>query len=95
MTQQPVRDAYSTMSEQYIGLFGGDWTALDEDTALIRGHLTGLDGPVLDLGCGPGYWTADLHPAHGCRRDRSSTWCPSSSPTPGRTIRDRSSGSAR
>ncbi|MBU2664641.1 class I SAM-dependent methyltransferase [Actinoplanes bogorensis] len=49
------------MSEQYIGLFGGDWKALDDDTALIRGHLAGLDGPVLDLGCGPGYWTADLH----------------------------------
>ena len=61
MSQQPVRDAYSSKSEQYIALFGGDWQAEVDDTALVRGHLTGLDGPVLDLGCGPGYWTAYLH----------------------------------
>ncbi|GAB2578265.1 methyltransferase [Paractinoplanes abujensis] len=57
---QPVRDAYSSLSEQYIGLFDGDWKTGDE-AALIRRHLTGLDGPVLDLGCGPGHWSAALH----------------------------------
>ncbi|MBL7259807.1 class I SAM-dependent methyltransferase [Paractinoplanes lichenicola] len=56
---EPVRDAYSSKSEQYIELFGGDWQP-GAEAALIRGHLTGLDGPVLDLGCGPGFWTADL-----------------------------------
>ncbi|GAA0582408.1 class I SAM-dependent methyltransferase [Paractinoplanes ferrugineus] len=61
MSWEPVRDAYSSMSEQYIGLFGGDWALLDDETALVREHLTGLDGPVLDLGCGPGHWTAYLH----------------------------------
>nr|WP_308129291.1 class I SAM-dependent methyltransferase [Actinoplanes polyasparticus] len=61
MSWEPVRDAYSTMSEQYIALFDGDWQAHEDDTALIRGHLAGLDGPVLDLGCGPGHWTAYLH----------------------------------
>lgn len=58
-----VRDAYSTMSQRYIELFdhadGGQ--AHEGDLALIRGHLTGLDGPVLDLGCGPGQWSAFLH----------------------------------
>ena len=49
------------MAEQYIDLFGGDWQAREDDAALIRRHLTGLPGPVLDLGCGPGYWTAYLH----------------------------------
>jgi SAM-dependent methyltransferase len=58
-----VRDAYSTLSEQYIGLFDGDWDALAEETAMVRRHLVGLDGPVLDLGCGPGHWTAYLHTA--------------------------------
>jgi len=58
---QPVRDAYSSMSEQYIGLFAGDWQAHEDDAALIRRHLTGVSGPVLDLGCGPGHWTAYLH----------------------------------
>ena len=58
-----VRDAYSSMSEQYIGLFDGSAGrhahAGDED--LIRRHLGELPGPVLDLGCGPGHWSAYLH----------------------------------
>lgn len=61
MDFQPVRDAYSSLSEQYIGLFGGDPAAEAADTAFIRRHLIGLSGPVLDLGCGPGQWTAYLH----------------------------------
>ncbi len=31
------------------------------DRAFIRRHLGRARGPVLDLGCGPGYWTAYLH----------------------------------
>jgi SAM-dependent methyltransferase len=58
---QPVRDAYSSMSTQYISLFDRGWQDHDDDTALVRRHLTGLQGPVLDLGCGPGHWTAYLH----------------------------------
>jgi SAM-dependent methyltransferase len=49
------------MSEQYIGLVDGAWPDSDDDTALVRRHLTGCPGPVLDLGCGPGHWTAYLH----------------------------------
>jgi len=58
---EPVRDAYSSMSEQYIGLLDGGWPDNEDDTALVRRHLTGLAGPVPDLGCGPGHWTAYLH----------------------------------
>ncbi len=58
---QRVRDAYSLLSEQYIGLFDCGWPEHEDDTALVRRHLTGLAGPVLDLGCGPGHWTAYLH----------------------------------
>src|SRR3954447_22693223 len=58
---QPVRDAYSSMSRQYISLFDGGWTDDEDDTALVRRHLAGLRGPVLDLGCGPGHWSAYLH----------------------------------
>ena len=58
---QPVRDAYSSLSQQYIGLFDGTWQEHEDDTALVRRHLTGLPGLVLDLGCGPGHWTAYLH----------------------------------
>jgi SAM-dependent methyltransferase len=58
---QPVRDAYSSMSRQYISLFDRDWQDDEDDTALVRRHLAGLRGPVLDLGCGPGHWSAYLH----------------------------------
>ena len=54
-----VRDAYASKAQQYIDLSAG-WPEDDEDSALVRRHLTGLGGRVLDLGCGPGYWTADL-----------------------------------
>ncbi len=54
MDLQPVRDAYSSMSKQYIGLLDDGWPDDEDDTALVRQHLTGLAGPVLDLGCGPG-----------------------------------------
>jgi SAM-dependent methyltransferase len=57
---EPVRDAYSSMSEQYIGLFDGGRQDHEDDTVFVRRHLTGLPGPVLDLGCGPGHWTAYL-----------------------------------
>lgn len=61
MDLQPVRDAYSLVSGQYIGLFGGSVSGHDDEATFIRRHLTGISGPVLDLGCGPGHWTAYLH----------------------------------
>ena len=56
-----VRASYSRASAQYIDLFDGDWEAHEVDAAFIRRHLHQVPGPVLDLGCGPGYWTAYLH----------------------------------
>jgi len=58
-----VRDAYSSMSKQYIELFdsASGSQAQEEHAALFRRRLAGLSGPVLDLGCGPGHWTAHLH----------------------------------
>ena len=61
MELRSVRDAYSSKSEQYIDLFDGDWDAHEVDAAFIRRHLRSVQGPMLDLGCGPGYWTAYLH----------------------------------
>jgi SAM-dependent methyltransferase len=58
---EPVRAAYSSKSQQYISVIDGNWSDDDDETELVRRHLTGLAGPVLDLGCGPGHWTADLH----------------------------------
>jgi 2-polyprenyl-3-methyl-5-hydroxy-6-metoxy-1,4-benzoquinol methylase len=61
MSLGPVRVAYSAASEQYIDLFDGGWQDHEDDTALVRRHLIELAGPVLDLGCGPGHWSALLH----------------------------------
>ena len=59
-----VRDAYSSVSREYIELFDGDWDAHEADAGFILRQLRGAAGPVLDLGCGPGYWSAYLH-QHG------------------------------
>ena len=56
-----MREAYSARAAEYISLVDGDWRDDEGDTALVQAHLTGLAGPVLDLGCGPGHWTARLH----------------------------------
>ena len=58
-----MRGAYSSVAGQYIDLFDRDWIEREdaEELALVQRHLVGLPGPVLDLGCGPGQWTAHLH----------------------------------
>lgn len=49
------------MSQRYIDLFGDGTQEHADDVDLVRRHLTGLAGVVLDLGCGPGQWTSYLH----------------------------------
>lgn len=61
MQSEAVRDAYSSMSEQYISVVDDGRQDDEDDTAFVLRHLTGIPGPVLDLGCGPGHWTARLH----------------------------------
>lgn len=61
---QPVRDAYASISEQYIDLIGHASREHEDDLSLVQRHLAGLTGRVLDLGCGPGHWTSFLH-RHG------------------------------
>ena len=58
---QAICDAYSSMSKQYIGLVGDGSQEHEHDMSLVRRHLAGLAGSVLDLGCGPGHWTCYLH----------------------------------
>ena len=58
-----MREAYAAVAEQYVDLFDRGWAESEDpgDRALVERHLLGLPGPVLDLGCGPGQWTAHLH----------------------------------
>ena len=56
-----VQEAYASLSEQYIAFVGGDRATPEPERSLIRRHLTDVPGPVFDLGCGPGHWTAYLY----------------------------------
>ena len=49
-----VRQAYASVAELYIEMFGTRERVPADDLAFIGRHLAGRPGPVLDLGCGPG-----------------------------------------
>ncbi len=55
-----VRQAYASVADLYIELFGTTGKVHAEDVALIGRHLATRSGPVLDLGCGPGHITGHL-----------------------------------
>jgi SAM-dependent methyltransferase len=55
-----VRQAYASVADLYIELFGSTRQVHADDLAFIARHLTGRPGTVLDLGCGPGHITGYL-----------------------------------
>ena len=57
---EQVRQAYASVADLYIELFGSSQQVHAEDLAFIGRHLAGRPGPVLDLGCGPGHITGHL-----------------------------------
>ena len=65
MSSRDVRQAYSSLAQQYIDLLGSVEIVHPDDLRLIQRHLGRLSGPVLDLGCGPGHLTSALH-SSGC-----------------------------
>ncbi|MGW5557654.1 class I SAM-dependent methyltransferase [Micromonospora sp. NPDC003944] len=60
METDTVRQAYTSVAQLYISLFGTAGQVHPDDLAFIERHLTGRPGPVLDLGCGPGHLTGHL-----------------------------------
>jgi SAM-dependent methyltransferase len=60
MSMEQVRQAYASVAELYIGLFGTSQQVHADDLAFIGRHLAGRPGTVLDLGCGPGHITGYL-----------------------------------
>lgn len=58
MPDNAVRAAYTAVNQLYIDLFGSPTDLDPAHTAFALRHLT--EGPVLDLGCGPGHFTKVL-----------------------------------
>lgn len=54
---QRVRSAYGSRAREYAELFGAADRIAPEDRALVERWARGVDGGVLDVGCGPGQWT--------------------------------------
>lgn len=60
MNVEQVGQAYSSVADLYIELFGTSQQVHVDDLAFIERHLSGRSGTVLDLGCGPGHITGHL-----------------------------------
>jgi 2-polyprenyl-3-methyl-5-hydroxy-6-metoxy-1,4-benzoquinol methylase len=57
VNREQVRQAYASVAELYVELFGTSQQVHADDLAFIGRHLAGRPGTVLDLGCGPGHIT--------------------------------------
>jgi ubiquinone/menaquinone biosynthesis C-methylase UbiE len=57
---EQVRDAYASVADLYIELFGTSRQVHVDDLAFIGRHLSIQPGNVLDVGCGPGHITGYL-----------------------------------
>ena len=55
-----VAAAYARRSVEYADRFGSVSAAHPADRELVDRWVAGVDGRVLDAGCGPGHWTQHL-----------------------------------
>ncbi|UAL30410.1 class I SAM-dependent methyltransferase [Nocardioides rotundus] len=63
MRIETVRDAYARRAGEYIARLGSIDATAPADQALIEAWGRGVQGQVLDVGCGPGQWASFLHQA--------------------------------
>lgn len=59
-----VQRAYGSRAIEYAEHLGRMDAVAEADRELVYSWAKTLAGPVVDVGCGPGHWTAYLH-AHG------------------------------
>lgn len=64
MTPDEVASAYNARAQSYIASVGQVESWPDVDRELLVAWAKGVEGPVLDVGSGPGHWT-DLFRAEG------------------------------
>lgn len=57
MSTSDVGAAYGRRAAEYIGLFGDIEAAAEADREFVLSWARGIDGAILDVGCGPGHWT--------------------------------------
>ncbi|MCW4464253.1 class I SAM-dependent methyltransferase [Glutamicibacter sp. MNS18] len=57
---QVVREAYESRATEYTKVLGSIEAMSPVDLAAIEGWSRGIDGRIVDAGCGPGHWTAHL-----------------------------------
>ena len=61
MSSSQVWSAYSARAGEYAAALGHLEATAQEDQQLIARWARGVQGRIVDLGCGPGHWTAYLH----------------------------------
>lgn len=61
MTLSEVQRAYGARATEYAEHLGRMDAVAEADRELVRSWVNTLTGPVVDVGCGPGHWTAHLH----------------------------------
>lgn len=61
MSLDRVSAAYAKRAAEYIDALGFIEATAEEDRALIGAWAGDVPGPILDVGYGPGHWTAWLH----------------------------------
>ena len=56
-----VREAYSARAAEYISRFGSIEAAAEQDREYVLAWARGVNGRIIDVGCGPGHGTSYLH----------------------------------
>ncbi|HWU19938.1 MAG TPA: class I SAM-dependent methyltransferase [Nocardioides sp.] len=57
MHRHRIAAAYDARAEEYVDLLGSVGQMAARDRATIEQWRDGIDGAILDAGCGPGHWT--------------------------------------